>query len=1000
MPPQNPHVAQGNWKGKSTRFRRDRLIVSVNPGYDVQSTLGSVVSAVTTRLGVAPDVVHPPGRRWAILLFPSHPQAETEIPDIAETLSSLQELRYAEPDFEGRGHLVPQDDEYMYQTAWTSVIGLEVAWGLTKGKSDVLLAVLDSGIPISAGATDPDHVELDGPRFIVRHTLSGANVYHDYAEGGNPRNGPIVRDDIPADEHGHGTHVTGIIAAEATEIAHVNSDGIAGINWVSPVYIARVINENNTTYASWIKLAMEDLIAYAADKKYTRVIVNLSLGVKTDADSMTQMCEETDKGTFLLCVGPDLDSVAVGLDYPGAFAAGFQHVIAVGVVDGTNIKGPMVDDYSVLTLFAPGMDIVSVAPGYACTLWDPADSGWDAYPKLSGPSQAAAIVTGVASLLWSQNLKLTPAQIKECLLHTADPFTDGSFDGKRVNAANAVTNAAWTVSLDTPHLTFVDVAVGEVRSLQLQFTIQSCTTLNFEVVAGSDAGLPASLAVTARTARYDPDTDGTTFAGIIVSYTAGAAGSVAFGGFTVSCVETGDTWAVFLTANTESPVRSAVVLVADRSGSMSQPSGVGGLTRMDVLQYSADILVDTMRVGDGLGIVSFEGDPALVSAMTNIASEATNSAERTALRNAIATLAPGGSTSIGDGVAVGDATVAPAPQARKALLVLTDGYENTPLYIADVIGSISATVYAIGMGTAAVIQPAALSTLTTSSGGYVVLTDTMDDSTRYKVAKYLVQMLGNVTGASLVLDPGGYLRPGMIIEVPFAICGEDREFTAILMMAASAYASYEILTPRGVVVATGMPGGNVRFSPGRQSSCWRVRLPLGEKRDGEQAGMWRARFSISPENFERYRLELHSPGRGIAQGLPYEFVVLSESNLRLTTRVESRLNAVGSTVAMSAVLTSRGLPLDGASASALVVWPDGTKREHALQSVGRGAYEASFVATQEGVYPCRVRVRGYTPKGDPFTREQTMTAHIWNTDTKLSLENARAREAEFKPRTE
>src|SRR5262249_53722436 len=153
---------------------------------------------------------------------------------------------------------------------------------------------------------------------------------------------------------------------------------------------------------------------------------------------------------------------------------------------------------------------VSVAPGYACTLWgDPTDADWDPYPVMSGPSQAAAIVSGVASLLWSANLKFTAYDVKECLLHTADSFTYGSFDGKRVNAYSAVKHAAWSVFLDSPRLTFVDVAEGEVRAQTLSFTIESCTSLTFEMVDGSDAGLPAALAVTGRTAHYDPDTGGT-----------------------------------------------------------------------------------------------------------------------------------------------------------------------------------------------------------------------------------------------------------------------------------------------------------------------------------------------------------------------------------------------------------------------------------------------------------------------------------------------------------
>jgi hypothetical protein len=238
----------------------------------------------------------------------------------------------------------------------------------------------------------------------------------------------------------------------------------------------------------------------------------------------------------------------------------------------------------------------------------------------------------------------------------------------------------------------------------------------------------------------------------------------------------------------------------------------------------------------------------------------------------------------------------------------------------------------------------------------------------------------------------------MVVEVPFVICDEDREFTAILMMEASAYATYEIVTPSGTVVTTAaLPGA--RFSPGRHSSSWRVRLPLGQGRGAEHAGTWRARFSIDSDKLERYRLELPGPAPALGRGERYELVVASESSLQLATRVETTGHIVGSTVAMNAVLTSLGLPFDRASVSAIVVWPDGSKRDHPLQSIGRGSYEASFTANQDGVYQCRIRARGYTSRGKEFTREQTMTAHIWRSDVVGNLERAREREAKPRPGT-
>src|SRR5262245_61153730 len=98
MPPQDPHVAQGQWKGHSARFRRDRLIVSVISS-NVQSTLNSIVQQIESDFSITATYVNPTGRPWAVLLFASHPQAESKIPDVANALSSRTDVRYAEPDF-------------------------------------------------------------------------------------------------------------------------------------------------------------------------------------------------------------------------------------------------------------------------------------------------------------------------------------------------------------------------------------------------------------------------------------------------------------------------------------------------------------------------------------------------------------------------------------------------------------------------------------------------------------------------------------------------------------------------------------------------------------------------------------------------------------------------------------------------------------------------------------------------------------------------------------
>jgi subtilisin family serine protease len=423
MPQSNPTAVEGTWNGVPARFRPDQLIVSVTD-LAKKYVLDTVVTRASNFLHRQVAIFSPPAQPWAILRFdpPSHP--EDAIPGLARKLiAEVAGLEYAEPDFEGKGNVSPNDPLYANQT-WTDVVKLESAWQTTDGTTDVLIAVLDSGISISAGQMDPDHPELSGQRFIVRHTIADKdgrrNVFHDYVDN----------DDVPQDAHGHGTHVTGIIAAASN-----NGIGIAGINSGSNIYVARVLDAFNVTFVGRVKTAMEDLRNYADANGISRIVVNLSLGFQNAGSSIEQVCKDTHNGKFLLCVGPGSEAKGSGLDYPGAYADNYDHVIAVGAVNGNDITAPQADP-SNLTLCAPGWRIVSVAPTYACTLWDPLHD--PSYPTLSGTSQAAAIMSGIASLIWSAYPNHTPAQVRGHLVKTADPFSHNRKSGKRVNGASAM----------------------------------------------------------------------------------------------------------------------------------------------------------------------------------------------------------------------------------------------------------------------------------------------------------------------------------------------------------------------------------------------------------------------------------------------------------------------------------------------------------------------------------------------------------------------------------
>ena len=98
------------------------------------------------------------------------------------------------------------------------------------------------------------------------------------------------------------------------------------------------------------------------------------------------------------------------------------------------------------------------------------------------------------------------------------------------------------------------------------------------------------------------------------------------------------------------------------------------------------------------------------------------------------------------------ATAAP-PYDVQAMVVLTDGVENTAPLIASVSSSVTANTFAIGLGLPSNISVAALDALTQGHDGYLVVTGKLTTDQRYYLTKYFLQVLAGVTNANVIVDP-------------------------------------------------------------------------------------------------------------------------------------------------------------------------------------------------------------------------------------------------------
>src|SRR5690606_20375049 len=138
----------------------------------------------------------------------------------------------------------------------------------------------------------------------------------------------------------------------------------------------------------------------------------------------------------------------------------------------------------------------------------------------------------------------------------------------------------------------------------------------------------------------------------------------------------------------------------DRSGSMSS-SG-----KLEAAQQAASVFVDLLDEGDAIGIASFSSDSSVNYGLTTIPPDASvmppNSTVRQQAQFAIGGLTAGGSTSIGAGVQAADGLLDGAdPQTVRAMIVLTDGMQNTDPEPIDIINAqvdSDVRIFTIGFG--------------------------------------------------------------------------------------------------------------------------------------------------------------------------------------------------------------------------------------------------------------------------------------------------------------
>ena len=325
--------------------------------------------------------------RWVVATFDTAEGAARAVRSVADLAELGGPVEMAELD--GRGGVassLPSDPwldlQYGIRNTGQNIAGVigvpgaDVnvlpAWDWSTGSSDVVIAVLDSGIDT--------HEE-----FASRLT-----------EGWNVPDGT----DSFADEcSSHGTHVTGIMAAEGD-----NDQGVAGVNWgcrIMPV----VVVDGCTGFESWVA----EGIIWAVDRGAD--IINMSLQYSAGNQLLADAVAYAHAAGVIQVAAAGNTGGADDVQAPARFA----ETIAVAAIDNRDQHWPSSSAGPEIDLAAPGWRVYSCSSSFN-------------YVYKNGTSMAAPFVTGALGLMKSLEPDLDPVTARVVLRSTAVDILGSGFD--------------------------------------------------------------------------------------------------------------------------------------------------------------------------------------------------------------------------------------------------------------------------------------------------------------------------------------------------------------------------------------------------------------------------------------------------------------------------------------------------------------------------------------------------------------------------------------------
>jgi subtilisin family serine protease len=311
---------------------------------------------------------------------------EIDKDSILEKLNNDPTVEYAQPNYQAKLLLLPNDSKYISDSDYRGLFSAyraQDAWDISTGSSQVIVAVLDTGI-------DTNHPDLIG-RCLTQD-------WKNY----------IFPVSTPEDDHGHGTHVAGIIGANGNNVI-----GVTGLNWNCKLLPIKVLNSSGTGSLS----SVVDGIYYAVQKGAK--VINLSVGFSDFiGDSLQDAIDYAYSHGVCIVVaaGNDNEDISAHKVSPVCNDGNSNKVFGVAALHNDKTKASYSnysDKYVDISAFGgewPNYSVDGILSTYI----------GDTYTKLSGTSMAAPAISGIISLLLSLAPNLSPAQVMDYLSLTEE----------------------------------------------------------------------------------------------------------------------------------------------------------------------------------------------------------------------------------------------------------------------------------------------------------------------------------------------------------------------------------------------------------------------------------------------------------------------------------------------------------------------------------------------------------------------------------------------------